>query len=205
MGNSNVYKYMENKETLSTRLKQIAPKLGTPAWVLTLVGIAAVYSGWRWTTLWVFSSGIIVVGIGMALLGVETLYAPELPERQPIDDKSEKRRKFGNTVWGAWFVFIGVAIMFFGLAFLLGVGDQMLAFFQERPGIPIIMTALSLVAYGLPSVFGARRRVTSLVDLTARMPGLVLAATALVLGLVAFALGVFEIISPSGFDNLFGL
>ncbi|KAA3645039.1 MAG: hypothetical protein DWQ07_16745 [Chloroflexi bacterium] len=196
---------MENNKTLSARLKQIAPRLGTPAWILTLVGIAAVYGGWRWTTLWLFSSGIVLVGIGMALLGIETLYAPELPERQPSDDETDKKHNFGNIVWGSWFVFIGVAIVLFGLAFLLGLGDSMLSFFQERPGIPIIITALSLVAYGLPSVFGVRRRVTSLLDLTTRMPGLVLAATALVLGLVAFALGIFEIISPSGFDSLLGL
>jgi len=196
---------MDEHPFLTARLQQLAPHLSAPAWILIFVGIAAMFSGWRWELFWLVSSGIIIIGSGLILLGVETLYSPELPSNRFPGGADEQGRSFSTTLGAFWFVFIGVVMASFGLVLLVGAGDALILFFQKRPGIPILITALSLVTYGLPSIVGVRRGPASALMLVASLPARLLGLLAVLFGVAAFALGVFELIDPSGFDSLFGV
>jgi hypothetical protein len=183
--------------------QSITQKAKTWLPILSIVGgFLLVYGGWKIPVTFLIYLGLLPIGFGIILFGVDAIRKKESSYTSGEDAyRSYSYRGLAAIMDGVVLVLLGIAVIGYGVVALLGLENSLLDFIKERPGLILIFGGLMLAAYSITLIFGThedRRGLALLGSLPGRIFGLVL----LFLGLGMLLLGGLEIISPKGFDQL---
>jgi uncharacterized membrane protein len=102
---------------------------------------------------------------------------------------------------GVVLVILGLGLAVAGVAFVLGAEHRLLAHLLARPGLPLVAIGTASCAGGGARLLGAREWRGSLRRFLASLPERIGGVFLLLLGLVALAVGAFELIAPAAFDG----
>lgn len=168
--------------------------------LLVIGGVLAAYAGDHLSNPALFNAGILTLGAGFALGGMEAIVTRRIGFwSRSIGSTSY--RGLAAVFQGAVFLMVGASVMAYALARFLNVEEAAFSLLRNRPGIIFLGLAVVLLGLGSANVLGAMEARgslwTVLLSLPYRLGGLVL----VVLGLIAMVIGLFELFDPDGFDD----
>ena len=166
-----------------------------------VIGAIAIFIGQHTALAKGVHLGIVVIGAGLAVAGIESLYSRRMSLRFS-EDAAEGYSGFPALVWGAMLLLVGAA--FIGWAYLLEAGDWHVAeaFVKHNPGIVYIVVGLFLA--GLSVLLfrdtNANRKLWQ--TLLMRVPRVLVAVIALVGGLTVTGAGAWRMVDPPGYAQV---
>jgi len=178
-------------------------------WVgLVVVGMLCI-GGSEWLSLpLLLQAGLALIGVGLIVGGGEAMVTRRyVASRHGFRD--ETYRGFGAVLNGIVFVWIGVALIGFGLVLFAGAEQSFVDATIRRPGAALVNFSFLLLAVSgivflgpVESQLGPKAGwfLKLLQALLRSIPALIL----LILALALLALGLLEIVSPATFDELGG-
>jgi hypothetical protein len=166
-------------------------------------GFLLAYGGWKLSLSWIIYLGFLPIGAAVILFGIDAIQKKESSYTGGGEETSftYSYRGVAAIMDGLVLVLLGLGIMVFGVIALFGQQDNTLNFLQHRPGAILIFSGLLMAAYSITLILGsqeAKRGWRLLGSLPQRIFGLVL----LIFGLGLIFVGGWEIISPTGYDQL---
>jgi hypothetical protein len=164
-----------------------------------VVGAIAIFAGRHFALAKGIHLGILLIGVGIAMGGIESLYSRRMSLRFSEDAGYDG---FPAIVWGMMLLLAGGALI--GYAYLLdaGVWPRAARLLKQNPGI--VYVAASLLLLGLSVLLfadpgGHRKRWQTLL---LRVPRVIVALVALTCGIAAMASGAWQIADPQGFAQV---
>ena len=163
-----------------------------------IVGAIAIYAGGHYALAKGIHLGILLIGAGLAVGGIESLYSRRMSLRFS-EDAAEGYSGFPALVWGVMLLLVGAALI--GYATLLDVGAWPRAerLLKQNPAIVYIVAGLFLAGFSvlLFTDTNANRRLWQ--TLLLRVPRVIVALLVLALGIAAIAAGAWQIADPKGY------
>lgn len=164
-----------------------------------VIGVIAIFAGRHFGLANGVHIGIFVIGAGIAVAGLESLYTRQMSLRL-----SEAAAYDGipALVWGAMLLLLGGAII--GYAYLLDAGTwpRVVRFLQQYPGIVYAVAGLYLV--GLSVLLfadpGSQRKWWQ--TLLFRVPRVIAAVLALTIGIAAIGAGAWQFVDREGYAKV---
>jgi len=164
-----------------------------------VVGAIAILAGRHFALAKGVHLGILLIGAGIAVAGVESLYSRQISLR--FSDNAGYDG-FPAVVWGLMLLLVGAALVAYAYLLDTGVWPRALRLLQQNPGIVYI--AGSLLLLGLSVLLftdpGAQRKWWQ--TLLLRVPRVIVALVALTCGIAAMASGAWQIADPQGFAQV---
>ncbi len=164
-----------------------------------VVGAIAILAGRHFALAKGVHLGILLIGAGIAVAGVESLYSRQISLR--FSDNAGYDG-FPAVVWGLMLLLVGAALVAYAYLLDTGVWPRALRLLQQNPGIVYI--AASLLLLGLSALLftdpGAQRKWWQ--TLLLRVPRVIVALVALTCGIAAMASGAWQIADPQGFAQV---
>ena len=145
--------------------------------------------------------GILLVGVGIAAGGIESLYSRQMSLRFS-EEAAQGYDGFPALVWGLMLLLAGGALI--GYAYLLDTGawPRAAGLLKQYPGIVyaaagLLLAGFSVLLFADP---GAHRKRWQ--TLLLRVPRVILAAVALTCGIATMASGAWQIADPQGYAQV---
>jgi hypothetical protein len=160
------------------------------------IGVIAIFAGRHFGLANGVHIGIVLVGAGIAVAGIESLYSRQMSLRL---SGTAAYDGIPAMVWGMMLLLVGGAVI--GYAYLLDAGawPRVARFLQQYPGI--VYAAAGLLLVGLSVLLftdpGLRRRWWQ--TLLFRVPRVIAALVALTCGIAAIGAGAWQIADPQGY------
>ena len=166
-----------------------------------MVGAIAIYAGQHYVLVKGVHLGILLIGAGLAVGGIESLYSRRMSLRFS-EDAAEGYSGFPALVWGTMLLLVGAALI--GWAYLLDIGlwPRAERLVKQNPAIVYIVAGLFLAGFSvlLFTDTNANRKLWQ--TLLMRVPRVIVAILVLVLGIAAIAAGAWQIVDPKGYANV---
>ena len=163
-----------------------------------VVGAIAIYAGRHYALEKGVHLGILLIGAGLAVGGIESLYSRRMSLRFS-EDAAEGYSGIPALVWGTMLLLVGAA--FIGWAYLLDVGlwPRAERLVKQNPAIVYIVAGLFLAGFSvlLFTDTNANRKLWQ--TLLLRVPRVIVAVLVLTLGIAAMASGAWQIVDPPGY------
>jgi hypothetical protein len=166
-----------------------------------VVGAIAILAGRHFALAKGIHLGILLIGAGIAVGGIESLYSRRMSLRFS-EDAAEGYSGFPALVWGTMLLLVGAALI--GYAYLLDVGlwPRAERLLKQNPAIVYIVAGLFLAGFSvlLFTDTNANRKLWQ--TLLLRVPRVIVAPLALTCGIAAMASGAWQIADPQGFAQV---
>jgi len=166
-----------------------------------VVGAIAIYAGGHYALAKGVHLGILLIGAGLAVGGIESLYSRRMSLRFS-EDAAEGYAGFPALVWGTMLLLAGAALIAY--AYLLDVGVWLRAarLLKQNPGIVYVAAGLLLAGFSvlLLTDTNANRKLWQ--TLLLRVPRVIVALVALTCGIGAMASGAWQIADPQGYAQV---
>ena len=170
-------------------------------YVVILVGAIAIFAGQHFALEKGIHLGILLIGAGLAVGGIESLYSRRMSLRFS-EDAAEGYSGFPALVWGTMLLLAGAALV--GYAYLLDVGlwPRAERLLNQNPAIVYIVAGLFLAGFSvlLFTDTNANRKLWQTILL--RVPRVIVAVVVLTCGVAAMASGAWQIVDPQGFAQV---
>jgi hypothetical protein len=145
--------------------------------------------------------GILLIGVGIATGGIESLYSRQMSLRFS-EEAAPGYDGFPAMVWGMMLLLTGAALI--GYAYLLDTGawPRAAVLLKQYPGIEYVASGLLLAGFSVllfADPGGHRKRWQTLL---LRVPRVIVALVALTCGIAAMASGAWQIADPQGFAQV---
>ena len=165
-----------------------------------VVGAIAIFAGRHFALAKGVHLGILLIGVGLAVGGIESLYSRQMSLRFS-EEAAPGYDGFPAIVWGMMLVLAGGALI--GYAYLLdtGVWPRAARLLTQNPGIVYVAASLLLLGFSVllfTDPGGQRNRQTLLL----RVPRVIVALVALTCGIAAMASGAWQIADPQGYAQV---
>jgi hypothetical protein len=179
-----------------------------------ILGFALIFmAGWTNTVSLIFA-GIGFLGLYSILLGYETIQHRYHPgETDRLDIIKGKYREWGDVAQGVLFITLGVVLVGFCLSLFLGLSQVLIRFLIRRPGAIFFALGMVCILRAVNIIAGSKQQtnsksgdhpVTFFQWVEYFFANLIPASFMFILGMLLFGMGVFETVSPNGFDLLGG-
>jgi hypothetical protein len=166
-----------------------------------VVGAIAIYAGGHYALAKGVHLGIFLIGVGLAVGGIESLYSRRM-SLTFSEDVAEGYSGFPALVWGMMILLAGAALI--GYASLLDVGAWPRAerLLKQNPAILYIVAGLFLAGFSvlLFTDTNANRKLWQ--TLLLRVPRVIVAVLLLMLGIAAIASGAWQMADPKGYADI---
>ena len=166
-----------------------------------VAGAIAIYAGQHFALAKGVHLGILLIGAGLAVGGIESLYSRRMSLRFS-EDAAEGYSGFPALVWGAMLLLAGAAII--GCAYLLDAGLWPRAehLLKQNPGIVYFVAGLFLVGFSvlLFTDTNANRKLWQ--TLLLRVPRVIVAVIVLACGIAVIGAGAWQVIDPPGYAKV---
>ena len=166
-----------------------------------VVGAIAIYAGGHYALAKGVHLGIFLIGVGLAVAAIESLYSLRMSLRFS-EDAAEGYSGFPAIVWGMMLLLVGGALI--GYAYLLDVGLWPRAehLLKRYPAIEYIVAGLFLAGFSvlLFTDTNANRKLWQ--TLLLRVPRVIIAVLVLTLGIVTITAGAWQIADPQGYAKV---
>jgi len=166
-----------------------------------MVGAIAIYAGQHYVLVKGVHLGILLIGAGLALGGIESLYSRRMSLRFS-EDAAEGYSGFPALVWGTMLLLVGAALI--GWAYLLDIGlwPRAERLVKQNPAIVYIVAGLFLAGFSvlLFTDTNANRKLWQ--TLLLRVPRVIVAAIVLVCGIAVIGAGAWKIVDPPGYAKV---
>lgn len=178
-------------------------KLSILELILGALGLLAIFGGFQLDNSLLLYGGFTLLGLFFVVGGVDAILSRELRYSAGRGSREHSMIYYGPpaVLFGLTSLILGLWVAGFGAAGLLGQGAALWAYLLRRPGIALASLGAALISAGAAMMIGRResRRTTAnlLMSLPGRFGGLILA----LLGAAALLGGLFEMMSPGGFDS----
>jgi len=163
-----------------------------------MVGAIAIYAGQHYVLVKGVHLGILLIGAGLAVGGIESLYSRRMSLRFS-EDAAEGYSGFPALVWGTMLLLVGAALI--GWAYLLDIGlwPRAERLVKQNPAIVYIVAGLFLAGFSvlLFTDTNANRKLWQ--TLLLRVPRVIVAAIVLVCGIAVIGAGAWQIVDPPGY------
>ena len=165
-----------------------------------IIGIIAVIAGQFFALPKGVYLGVFLIGAGIALGGLESVWTRRLCFRT-AEDQYETYAGTPATIVGLMALLIGLAVI--GSAYLLkdGLWYSTVHYLTRRPAPVLIAAGLLLIGVGVLMMLNPRGRVGLAWTLLVRVPRSFLGVVLALAGLTAIALGVWDWLDPVAFDR----
>ena len=145
--------------------------------------------------------GIFLIGVGLAVGGIESLYSRRMSLRFS-EDAAEGYSGFPALVWGTMLLLAGAALI--GYAYLLDVGlwPRAERLLKQNPGIVHLFAGLFLAGFSvlLFTDTNANRKLWQ--TLLLRVPRVIVAVIVLTCGITVMGAGAWQIVDPPGYAQV---
>ena len=166
-----------------------------------MVGAIAIYAGQHYVLVKGVHLGILLIGAGLAVGGIESLYSRRMSLRFS-EDAAEGYSGFPALVWGTMLLLVGAALI--GWAYLLDIGlwPRAERLVKQNPAIVYIVAGLFLAGFSvlLFTDTNANRKLWQ--TLLLRVPRVIVAAIVLVCGIAVIGAGAWKIVDPPGYAKV---
>ena len=166
-----------------------------------MVGAIAIYAGQHYVLVKGVHLGILLIGAGLAVGGIESLYSRRMSLRFS-EDAAEGYSGFPALVWGTMLLLVGAALI--GWAYLLDIGlwPRAERLVKQNPAIVYIVAGLFLAGFSvlLFTDTNANRKLWQ--TLLLRVPRVIVAAIVLVCGIAVIGAGAWQIVDPLGYAKI---
>ena len=166
-----------------------------------VVGAIAIFAGGHYALAKGVHLGILLIGVGLAVGGIESLYLRRMSLRFS-EDAAEGYSGFPALVWGTMLLLAGAALI--GYAYLVDVGlwPRVEHLLKQYPGIGYLVAGLYLAGFSvlLFTDTNANRKLWQ--TLLLRVPRVIVAVLVLTLGIAAMASGAWQIVDPQGYAQI---
>jgi hypothetical protein len=149
---------------------------------------------------WLLTTALLTWGAGLITGSIEILLTQRGQQLKGIG-RWEQGWGIGLYPWSFVFLFIGLSLFTLGMVHLLGWSDSFTAYLSRRPGAALIAGGLAMAGSGVAAVIGPDTWRDSRWDFIVRLPARLIAGLMVIAGLAAVMLGLFETLSPAGFDQ----
>jgi hypothetical protein len=166
-----------------------------------VVGAIAILAGGNYALAKGVHLGVLLIGVGLAVGGIESLYSRRMSLRIS-EDAAEGYSGFPALVWGTMLLLAGAALI--GYAYLVDVGlwPRAERLLKQNPGIVYLVAGLFLAGFSvlLFTDTNANRKLWQ--TLLLRVPRIIVAVLVLTLGIAAMASGAWQIVDPQGYAQV---
>ncbi|MEK6210910.1 MAG: hypothetical protein AABM64_11175 [Pseudomonadota bacterium] len=166
-----------------------------------VVGAIAILAGGHFALAKGVHLGIFLIGAGLAVGGIESLYSRRMSLRFS-EDAAEGYSGFPALVWGTMLLLAGAALI--GYAYLLDVGlwPRAERLLKQNPAIVYIVAGLFLAGFSvlLFTDTNANRKLWQ--TLLLRVPRVIIAVLVLTLGITVMGAGAWQIVDPPGYAQV---
>jgi len=140
--------------------------------------------------------GILVIGAGIAVAGIESLYTRGMSLRFI---EAAGYDGFPAIVWGMMLLLVGGSLIAYALLLDSGAWPRAAGLLEQYPGIVYAAAGVLLVGFSvlLFTDPGAHRKLWQ--TLLLRVPRVIVALLVLICGIAAIASGAWQIVDPPGF------
>jgi hypothetical protein len=166
-----------------------------------VVGIIAIFAGQHFAMAKGVHLGILLIGAGFAVGGIESLYSRRM-SLSFSEDVAEGYAGFPAIVWGMMLLLAGGALI--GYAYLLDVGvwPRAAGFLKQYPEIMYVAAGLLLVGFSVLLFTDPDANRNLWQTLLLRVPRVIVAVVVLTCGVAAMASGAWQIADPQGFAQV---
>ena len=166
-----------------------------------VVGAIAILAGVHFALAKGIHLGILLIGVGIAAGGIESLYSRRMSLRFS-EDAAEGYAGFPAIVWGMMLLLAGGALI--GYAYLLDVGvwPRAAGLLKQYPEIMYVAAGLLLVGFSVLLFTDPDANRNRWETLLLRVPRVIVALVALTCGVAAMASGAWQIADPQGFAQV---
>jgi hypothetical protein len=163
-----------------------------------VVGAIAIYAGGHYALAKGVHLGILLIGAGLAVGGIESLYSRRMSLRFS-EDAAEGYSGFPALVWGTMILLAGAALIAYASLLDVGAWPRAERLLKQNPAIVYIVAGLFLAGFSvlLFTDTNANRKLWQ--TLLFRVPRVIVAVLVLMLGIVAIAAGAWQIADPQGY------
>jgi len=166
-----------------------------------MVGAIAIYAGQHYVLVKGVHLGILLIGAGLAVGGIESLYSRRMSLRFS-EDAAEGYSGFPALVWGTMLLLVGAALI--GWAYLLDIGlwPRAERLVKQNPAIVYIVAGLFLAGFSvlLFTDTNANRKLWQ--TLLLRVPRVIVAVIVLTCGIAVIGAGAWKIVDPPGYAQV---
>jgi NADH:ubiquinone oxidoreductase subunit 6 (subunit J) len=157
-----------------------------------VLGAIAIFAGQHYVLAKAVHLGILLIGVGIAVGGIESLYSRRMSLRFS-EDAAEGYSGFPAIVWGTMLLLAGVALI--GYAYLLDIGvwPRAARLLQQNPGIVYVAAGMLLAGFSVLLFTDTNANRNRWQTLLLRVPRVILAVVALTCGVAGIASGAWQI------------
>ena len=169
-------------------------------YALITLGVIGYFAGQHFGLVKGGHLGIFLVGAGLAIAGLESLYSRVMSLRFS-PEAAESYAGFPALVWGGMLLAIGSGVIAF--AYLLDAGKwaKAVVFVQQYYGMTYLAAGALLVGFSILAFVNAHHGRRWWETLLFRVPRVLLAVLMLVGGAFAMAAGAWQLLDPNGYAS----
>jgi hypothetical protein len=166
-----------------------------------VVGAIAIFASQHFAMAKGVHLGILLIGVGIAVGGIESLYSRRMSLRFS-EDAAEGYSGFPAIVWGMMLLLAGGALI--GYAYLLDVGvwPRAVRLLKQNPGIVYVAAGLLLAGFSVLLFTDTNANRNRWQTFLLRVPRVILALLALTCGVAGIASGAWQIADPQGYAKV---
>ena len=174
--------------------------LGKFGLITFIIAVLALLAWGEYERDWMLTTAFITSGVGLLAGAVEIVLAQR---GQPLKGVGRWYEEWGIALypWSFVLLFIGLGLLSVGVVRALGMSASFSSYLSRRPGVALIVGGLIMASSGAATVIGPISWRDSPWDLLLRLPARLLGGLMVIVGLAAVILGLFESVSPLGFDQ----
>ena len=165
------------------------------------VGAIAIYAGGHYALAKGIHLGILLIGAGLAVGGIESLYSRRMSLRFS-EDAAEGYSGFPALVWGTMILLAGAALIAYASLLDVGAWPRAERLLKQNPAIVYIVAGLFLAGFSvlLFTDTNANRKLWQ--TLLLRVPRVIVAVGMLTLGIATIAAGAWQFADPKGYAKV---
>jgi hypothetical protein len=165
------------------------------------LGLVGYFAGQQFGLAKAVPLGIFLVGAGLAMAGIESLYTRRMSMRFS-PDAAQNYAGFPALVWGAMLLVVGAATIGYAYALDTGHWARLVVTLQKYYGAKYLATGLLLTGFSVLAFVDTGGRLHWWESLLFRFPRVVLASVLLVSGLLVTGAGAWQLLKPAEFAPL---
>lgn len=166
-----------------------------------LGGVIAMIAGHLFAASKALHLGVFLVGVGLALGGMESLFTRQISFRFSAD-AGEGYAGTPAVIWGLMALLVGSITIAAAYLLTQGLGSAAWEHLVRRPGPALAAGGLLLTGAGALLMFNRRGRSGLWRTLLVRLPRIVAGLTLAAAGLAAIGVGIWDWLEPRTFDRL---
>jgi hypothetical protein len=171
------------------------------AYAAILIGAIAIYAGQHYALANGTHLGIFLIGAGLAVGGIESLYSRRMSMRFS-EDAAEGYSGFPAIVWGAMLLFSGAGLIVGAYLLDAGLWPRAAHLLKQNPAIVQIVAGLFLTAFSVLLFTDTNANRKFWQTLLLRVPRVIVALIVLTCGISVIGAGAWQIVDPPGYAKV---